>query len=172
MFIKRNTKQRLTKYYHSPQISTIGRHTLLLATHERNQWPTSNDCSFTVNTPLHLELLHNPLERGEKCLFVQKFSPKTLYFTQTGTLVGRRMSHIAFGNNAGNKHGMFTEKPSHFPKTLMRPRRQALITSRNKHDAYLMRAGHKCNKAAKVIRSATGHFTTAHTPHIGLWREI
>ena len=47
-----------------------------------------------------------------------------------------------------------------------------LITSRNKHAAHLMEVGHKCNKAAKVIRSATGHFTIAHTPHIGLWREI
>lgn len=47
-----------------------------------------------------------------------------------------------------------------------------LITSRNKHAAHLMEVGHRCNKAAKVIRSATGHFTIAHTPHIGLWREI
>lgn len=49
---------------------------------------------------------------------------------------------------------------------------QTLITSRNKHVAHLMKVGHKCNKAAKVIRSATGHFTIAHTAHIGLWREI
>lgn len=46
---------------------------------------------------------------------------------------------------------------------------QTLITSRNKHVAHLMKAGHKCNKAAKVIRTATGHFT--HIPRIGLRRK-
>lgn len=49
---------------------------------------------------------------------------------------------------------------------------RALITSANEHVTQLMKVGHKCNKAAKVIRSATGHFAAAHTPHIGLWREI
>lgn len=87
------------------------------------------------------------------------------------------MSHITFRNNAGKNKKKKTwdvhRKTVTFPKNIvMRFQQQALITSRNKHDAYLMRAGHKCNKAAKVIRSATGHFTTAHTPHIGLWREI
>ena len=56
--------------------------------------------------------------------------------------------------------------------TMMYSLHQTLITSRNKHVAHLMKVGHKCNKAAKVIGSATGHFTTAHTPRIGLWEEI
>lgn len=51
-------------------------------------------------------------------------------------------------------------------------RGQALITSSDEHVAHLMKAGRKCNKAAKVIRSATSHFAATHTPHIGLWREI
>lgn len=37
---------------------------------------------------------------------------------------------------------------------------------------HLMKVGHKCNKAAKVIRTATGYFTIAHTPHIGLERNM
>lgn len=70
-----------------------------------------------------------------------------------------------------------TENLSNFQKTwwcspLPVSLQQTLITSRNKHVVHFMKVGHKCNKADKVIRSATGHFIAAHTPHIGLGREI
>lgn len=66
-----------------------------------------------------------------------------------------------------------TEYVSESPENIMmNSQGWALITSGNEHVAQLMKVGHKCNKAAKVIRSATGHFEAAHTPHIGLWREI
>lgn len=55
---------------------------------------------------------------------------------------------------------------------MMYTQQRTVITSRNKQVVHLMKVSHKCNKAAMVIRSATGHFTTAHTPQIGLWREI
>lgn len=50
---------------------------------------------------------------------------------------------------ASGKHYDVLWSPSH---------QQTVITSRNKHVAHLMKVGHKRNKAAKVIRSATGHF--------------
>lgn len=56
----------------------------------------------------------------------------------------------------------------HYDALFSKSHQQTLITSRNKHVAHLMKVGHKRNKAAEVIRSATGHFTTAHTPYIGL----
>lgn len=66
-----------------------------------------------------------------------------------------------------------TEYVSESPENIMmNSQGRALITSGNEHVAQLMKVGHKCNKASKVIRSATGHFAAAHTPHIGLWREI
>lgn len=66
-----------------------------------------------------------------------------------------------------------TEYVSEFQENIMiYSRVRALITSSDEHAAHLMKAGRKCNKAAKVIRSATSHFAAAHTPHIGLWREI
>lgn len=66
-----------------------------------------------------------------------------------------------------------TEYVSEFPENIMiYSRGRALITSSDEHVAHLMKARRKCNKAAKVIRSATSHFAAAHTPHIGLWREI
>lgn len=34
-----------------------------------------------------------------------------------------------------------------------------------------MKVGDKCNKADKVIRSATGHFVEAHTAQIGFYGE-
>lgn len=75
------------------------------------------------------------------------------------------------------KKMMMTEYLAGFPENIMTHSSlchtsQTLITSRNKHVAHLMKVGHKRNKAAEVIRSATGHFTTAHTPYIGLWGEI
>lgn len=66
--------------------------------------------------------------------------------------------------------GRFSRK--HYDALFSMSHQQTLITSRNKHVAHLMKVGHKRNKAAEVIRSATGHFTTAHTPYIGLWGEI
>lgn len=45
---------------------------------------------------------------------------------------------------------------------------RALITSGDERVAHLMKGGRKRNKAAKVIRSATGHFAAAHTPRAGL----
>lgn len=65
------------------------------------------------------------------------------------------------------------EYVSEFPENIMiYSRGRALITSSDEHVAHLMKAGRKCNKAAKVIRSATSHFAAAHTPHIGLWRDM
>ncbi len=96
---------------------------------------------------------------------------------QADASVGRKMSHITLNNNAAKIiHGDGRIAVT-FPENIMmysalRLQQQTLITSRSKHVAHLMKVGHKCNKAAKVIRSATGHFTAAHTPRIGLWREI
>lgn len=89
----------------------------------------------------------------------------------------QQMSHTAFNINSTKKYKKkaitMTEYVSEFPENIViYSQGRALITSSDEHVAHLMKAGHKCNKAAKVIRSATSHFAAAHTPHIGLWREI
>lgn len=58
------------------------------------------------------------------------------------------------------------EYESEFSKNIMiYSRSRALITSSDEHVAHLMKAGRKCNKAAEVIRSATSHFSAAHTSY-------
>lgn len=87
----------------------------------------------------------------------------------------QKISHPAFNVNTIKKKKAITmtDYVSEFPENIMiYSRGRALITSSDEHVAHLMKAGRKCNKAAKVIRSATSHFAAAHTPHIGLWREI
>lgn len=60
----------------------------------------------------------NLLESGKNCLFVMNPCLRTSYFTKTGTLVGRQMSHITFNNNRAKNNVMMTEYLSRFQKTL------------------------------------------------------
>lgn len=80
------------------------------------------------------------------------------------------MSHVMLNNNiigrTDDDRVPVTLSGKHYDVLCSPSHQRTLITSRNKHVAHLMKVGHKCNKAAKVIKTATGHFT--HTPRIGL----
>lgn len=128
--------------------------------------------------PLRIDLfikVNTKQRKWTQSYFSPQTNRKAEYFTKRGTSAGREMSPITFTVTTiqRKKNIRWWEDICHSSRKLMiYSQLQTLIASRNKHVAHLMEAGHKCNKAAKVIRSATGRFTTAHTPHIGLWREI